>query len=416
MANEKIAVSIDMDNRTMPIGSLWFHSQSKRGMASFEYNEDWLAYPRAFPLEPDLPLTRGVFHTREGLFGAMEDSAPDRWGGLLMRRNETRRAKAAGVAPRNLSEFDYLLGVNDEARQGSLRFSREVGGPFLAADSKSAIPPLVALPKLLSASERFLSSDENDEDLRLLLAPGSSLGGARPKASILDRDNSLAIAKFPRKEDDYNAVLWEALALTLAEKAGISVPSRHLEQVLKKPVLIIRRFDRRGKQRLPFLSAMSMLGAKDNEEHSYLEIAYAIAQYGSTPEKDLAELWRRMVFTILISNTDDHLRNHGFLHDGQKGWRLSPVYDINPTPFEVKPRVLSTAIDFTSREASLETALSVIKEFRLGKEDAHAIIRAVFSAVRDWRSGARTLGIGQGQIAHMASAFEHEDAEIAEGM
>jgi serine/threonine-protein kinase HipA len=294
-------------------------------------------------------LTGAAYHTTVGtsVFGAIGDSAPDRWGRVLMRRAESIKAKAEKRRPVTLFEADYLLGVNDEARQGALRFSLEVDEPvFLSAKNISSIPPLVDLAKLLSATERFLEEDESPEDLKLLLAPGSSLGGARPKASVRDLDGSLAIAKFPRRDDEYNIVVWEAVALSLAKLAGIKVPDWRLETILNKPVLITKRFDRSTNGRIPFLSAMSMLGARDNEEHSYLEIAYAIVQNGASTNKDLAELWRRIVFSIMISNTDDHLRNHGFIYERNHGWRLSPVYDINPTPIEIKPRVLTTAIDY----------------------------------------------------------------------
>ena len=226
------------------------------------------------------------------------------------------------------------------------------------------------MPKLLSATERLIADHESTEDLRLLLAPGSSLGGARPKASIRDFDGSLAIAKFPRKDDEFNIVVWEELTLTLAENAGIKVPKHRLETILGKSVLIITRFDRDDAHRIPFLSAMSMLGAHDNEQHSYLEMAYALAQNGASPEEDMKELWRRIVFTIMVSNTDDHLRNHGFIYERYKGWRLSPAYDINPTPLEVAPHILTTSIDFNGNTASLEAAMQVAKEFRLKKEEA----------------------------------------------
>jgi len=283
------------------VGTLWFRSRNSRESASFEYDPVWLDSPGRFALEPGLKLGAGTFHTQNNLplFGALGDSAPDRWGRILLRRREERRAKAAGETRRTLTELDYLLGINDEARQGALRF-KEQDSPFLATADVNAIPPLLILPKLLSASERFLESKENDEDLQLLLAPGSSLGGARPKASVYDMDKSLAIAKFPRKDDEFKTTLWEALALTLAEKAGIRVPPWRIEKVLKKPVLILKRFDRQGQNRVPFLSAMSMLGAKDTEQRSYLEIAYAISQYGACPLADLEELWRRLVFNILI--------------------------------------------------------------------------------------------------------------------
>ena len=399
------------------VGRLWFRSLNGRESSSFEYDPAWLVgqpgkqskedidSPACFALEPALKLNTGTFHTRGvPLFGALGDSAPDRWGRILMRRREERQARAAGKTPRTLTELDFLLGINDEARQGALRFRKPDSALFLAPTEKNAIPPLVALPRLLAASERFLESKESDEDLRLLLAPGSSLGGARPKASVYDTSN-LSIAKFPCKDDEYQTTLWEALALTLAGRAGIQVPAWRIEKVLNKPVLIIKRFDRETERRIPFLSAMSMLGAQDNEQHSYLEIAYALIQYGAEPLRDLEELWRRLVFNICISNTDDHLRNHGFLLSFPRGWRLSPAYDMNPVPRQAGPPFLSLAIDAVSREASLETALSVIAEFRLRKEKAMAILNDVRRAVSDWQKAARALGISRREIDRMASAF-----------
>ncbi|MDR0878262.1 MAG: type II toxin-antitoxin system HipA family toxin [Treponema sp.] len=407
MDSKKIYVSIALGKNTVPAGTLWSYYRNGRETASFEYFPEWLTLPERFALEPGLQLTEGAFHTPQGmsLFGAIGDSAPDRWGRILMRRNEERRVKKTGEAARTLTELDYLLGINDEARQGALRFSENPDGPFLSLPKRNAIPPLLALPKLLSATERFLDSKESDEDLKLLLAPGSSLGGARPKASVYEKNGSLAIAKFPRKNDEFNLVIWEAAALTLAHNAGIRVPAWHLEQVLGKPVLIIKRFDRSGPNRIPFLSAMSMLGAQDNESHSYLEIAYALSQYGAEPDKDLAELWRRIVFNILISNTDDHLRNHGFLYESPNGWRLSPAYDMNPTPLEMGPHILSTAIDFSGNEASLETALSVIADFRISKKDADTIIQTVSGVVKSWKTVARALGVHRSEIERMATAF-----------
>ena len=418
MGSKEIFVSIDLGGDIIPVGKLWGHFGKGRESASFEYDRDWLANPEKFALDPALQLTEGVFHTTgdQKLFGAIGDSAPDRWGRVLMRRAENRRAKLAATTPRTLMEMDYLLGVNDEARQGALRFAKSPSGPFLSIAEKGAIPPLIDLPKLLSATERFLDSDESSEDLKLLLAPGSSLGGARPKASVRDRDGMLAIAKFPRKDDEFNVVAWEAVALELAKNSGLDVPDWRLERILGKPVFIVRRFDRSGQGRIPFLSAMSMLGASDNEEHSYLEIAYALAQHGANPVKGMGELWRRIVFTILVSNTDDHLRNHGFLYERYKGWNLSPVYDINPTPAELKPRVLSTSIDFKDNEASLDLALSVIADFRLPKEQARTIIKEVSVAVSKWRTVAESFKLSAGEVDRMASAFEHTDSQQARRM
>lgn len=411
MSSKEVIVSISLDNKNIRLGKLWFHVRGNKESASFEYDKEWLDHPEKFALEPALKLSEGAFHTGQGisLFGAIGDSAPDRWGRILMRRMEASKAKEQNRAPRTLFEIDYLLGVNDDARQGALRFSVSPDeNVFLSPKQENSIPPLVDLPKLLAATERFIADNESAEDLRFLLAPGSSLGGARPKASVRDKDGSLAIAKFPRKDDEFNVVVWEAVTLTLAKKAGIKVPSYRLEKICEKPLLIISRFDRKDGERIPFLSAMSMLGARDNQQHSYLEIAYALAQNGSSPEEDLKELWRRIVFTIMVSNTDDHLRNHGFIYERYKGWRLSPAYDINPTPIEIAPRILTTSIDFFDNAASLETAMHVAKEFRLKKEEAQSITQEVASAVKKWRELASKFGLSKQECDRMSSAFVYE--------
>ncbi len=266
-------VYVDLEGEPVLAGRLWARMRKGRDSATFEYDEEWLERPNRFALEPALQLDPGPFHTTPNMpvFGAVGDSAPDRWGRALMRRAERRHAERAGETPRTLREIDYLLMVNDEARQGALRFALEPGGPFLATDDMTPIPPLVELPRLLSAAEHVVGESDSDEDLRLLLAPGSSLGGARPKASVRDRDGQLAIAKFPHKDDEVDIVRWEAVALSLAERAGIPVPEWRMESVAGKSILLLRRFDRAGNRRIPFLSAMSMLGATDNETRSYLE-------------------------------------------------------------------------------------------------------------------------------------------------
>ena len=390
-------------------------TRKDRESATFEYDQNWLAHPERFSLEPALKLGPGPFHTasEQPLFGAIGDSAPDRWGRVLMRRAERRRAEREGQTPRTLREIDYLLMVDDEARMGALRFARAEGGPFLAAYGPTRIPPLIELPRLLTAAENAANDTETDEDLRLLLASGSSLGGTRPKASVRDRDGQLAIAKFPNKADEVKTVLWEAVALTLAAKAGISVPVWRIENVGKKPVLLLKRFDRDGGMRLPFLSAMSMLGAKDNEAHSYLEFVDVLRQHGAAAKEDMHALWRRIVFSILISNTDDHLRNHGFLWVGPAGWRLSPAYDLNPVPTDIKPRVLTTSIDLEDGTASLKLALRVASYFELAADEAHVIAAQVGHAVATWRKEAGKLGLTVSETDRMASAFEHDDLKAS---
>ena len=413
--DREILVHVELQGTPYLVGRLWARVRTDRENATFEYDRSWLEHTERFSLEPALKLGPGPFHTRpdKPLFGAIGDSAPDRWGRVLMRRAERRRAEREGQTPRALRETDYLLLVNDEARQGALRFAAKEGGPFLADDGVTKIPPLIQLPNLLSAAEHVVEDKDSAEDLRLLLAPGSSLGGARPKASVRDRGGHLAIAKFPNRSDEVNTVVWEALALTLAEKSGIAVPQWRLQDISGKPILLLRRFDRDGGKRIPFLSAMSMLDARDNEARSYLEFVDALRQHGAAPREDMHALWRRIIFSILISNTDDHLRNHGFLWTGPAGWRLSPAYDLNPAPTDIRPRVLTTAIDLDDRTASLQLAYAVAPYFELRADQARMIVYEVGQAVASWRKEAASLGLTRREIERMASAFEHEDLKAA---
>lgn len=413
--DELVYVHIDLGGATQLCGRLWARARKGQESASFEYDPGWLRAANRFSLEPALALGAGSFHTGQGkaLFGAIGDSAPDRWGRMLMGRAERRAAKPEKRAVRTLREIDYLLMVDDEARQGALRFSKQSGGPFLRTDAAGRIPPVVQLPRLLAAAEHFEGDAETEEDIRLLLAPGSSLGGARPKASVRSKDGSLLIAKFPHKTDETNIVLWEALALRLARRVGIQVPSWKVEKISRKCVLISERFDRSKKRRIPFLSAMSMLGAQDNETHSYLEVVDAMRQYGARIEAELEELWRRIVFYVLISNTDDHLRNLGFLYAGTEGWQLAPAYDLNPVPVEAKPRVLSTNITLDDGTASLELAFEVADYFKLSAKRARGIARQVGKVVARWDQEAAALGIGKTELERMSSAFNHDDLRKA---
>ena len=413
--DKEALVYVDLDGRSHLVGRLWGRVRKDKESATFEYDKTWLEHPARFSLEPALTLGPGPYHTAADMpmFGAIGDSAPDRWGRALMRRMERRRAEKEGTAVRTLWEMDYLLQVDDEARAGALRFAEHEGGPFLREPGAKRIPPIVDLPKLLAAAEHVMEDKDTEEELRLLFAPGSSLGGARPKASVREKDGHLAIAKFPRKDDEINTVTWEAVALSLAEKAGVIVPKRHLENVGKKPVLVLRRFDRDGARRIPFLSAMSMLGSKDMEMRSYLEIVDALRQHGAAPKADMEALWRRLVFSILISNTDDHLRNHGFLYEGQEGWRLSPAYDLNPVPVDIKPRILTTAINEDDSTASLALAMEVAPYFELEETQAKAIAAQVGKVVGKWRDEAARHGLSKAEIDRMASAFEHADLEAA---
>jgi serine/threonine-protein kinase HipA len=277
------------------------------------------------------------------------------------------------------------------------------------------VPPAVELPRLLSAAQGFLDNPDSEEDLRILLAPGSSLGGARPKASVKDNVGNLSIAKFPTKDDLYSVGAWEHLALTMAADAGIRVAESALLSVEGRDIILLKRFDRDGARRRPFLSAMSLLDGVDREPRSYLEIAEVIRRFGAQARTDLAELWRRLLFNILVSNTDDHLRNHGFLYAGLGGWTLSPAYDVNPVPVEVKPRFLSTAIgeDPNDTGASLPLALEVVEYFGLSEEEARSTAVQVAQVTSQWADRASSLGIRGAEIDLMSSAFDHDDLALA---
>lgn len=422
MTNPTAYVYIELDGVTRSVGRLWAHRDRNRERASFEFDREWLADPVHHALGPALPPQEGAFHTAEGraLFGPLGDSAPDRWGRRLITRNEARRARGAGKTPRAPREIDFLLGVTDVVRQGALRFREVEDGPFVALldvdEGHAHVPPLIELPELLNAANA-LSDDpdsvEADNAVRLLFAPGSSLGGARPKASVRDH-GALAIAKFPDRADNTDVVRWERVMLELARRAGINVTEARLHDVGDSVVLIVRRFDRDGDRRVPFLSAMSLLDAADGDQRSYIEIFDALRQVASAAEEDGAQLWRRLAFNILASNFDDHLRNHAVLYDGD-AWRLSPAYDLNPVPAHVKPRDLSTAINLDGdTTASIELAVDAAPEFFLKKNDAKQIAIEVRRAVKEWRNLASEFGIRRDEVERMTTAFEHDDAATVE--
>jgi serine/threonine-protein kinase HipA len=341
-----VEVHIDLNGDVKRVGLLRRHAARREETVTFEYDAAWLRDANCFSIEPALTLSEGVFPPEAGqaMFGSIGDSAPDTWGKRLMRRRERRRADHEGRAPRTLSETDFLLGVSDETRLGALRF-RWDGEDAFQAPTQAGVPAMIALGRLLHITERILRDEETDEDLQMIFAPGSSLGGARPKASVVDQQGRLSIAKFPKETDEYSIETWEEIALRLADRAGISTPTHELVRVADRPVMLSRRFDRPDGRRIPFLSAMSMTRSRDGEGGSYPEIVDALTEHGADAKADALELYRRMSFNVLVSNVDDHLRNHGFLWTGRNGWRLSPAYDINPTPTDLKARVLTTNID-----------------------------------------------------------------------
>jgi serine/threonine-protein kinase HipA len=407
MADFEVHISTDGRNRQVGLA----RSNRVRGKETilFEYDAEWLQAADRFALEPALPLTRGSFAppTGQTIHGSVGDSAPDTWGRRLMQRAERRLAEREGRAVRTLMESDYLLGVADETRLGALRF-RPAGEVDFLARPRSGVPALVELGRLLQSTERLLRDEETDDDLQLLFAPGSSLGGARPKASVIDQHGRLAIAKFPKETDDYSIETWEEIALRLAARAGITTPDHELIQVAGKAVLLSRRFDRVGDRRIPFLSAMAMLGAKDGEGGSYPEVVDALGTHGAQAKQDAHALYRRVAFNVLASNLDDHLRNHGFLRQGKAGWTLSPAYDLNPVPADIKARVLTTNIDLNEGTCSLELLESASEYFALTLPKARSIIKEVAVATATWRTVAKKVGARAAEINRMASAFEHD--------
>ena len=407
-------VHIDLNGRTRQVGLARSHRVRGTETIVFGYDGAWLEDPDRFSLEPALALGRGAFAPPAGLatFGSIGDSAPDSWGRRLMQRAERRLGEREGRAVRTLLESDYLLGVADEIRLGALRF-RWPGDDTFQAPIGAGVPALIELARLLQITERILRDEETDEDLRLVLAPGSSLGGARPKASVIDRHGHLSIAKFPNEADGYSIETWEEIALRLAGRAGIATPAHDLIEVAGRKVMLSRRFDRQGAIRIPFLSAMAMMGARDGERGSYPEIVDVLAEHGAQGKTDAHALYRRVVFNVLISNVDDHLRNHGFLWLGRTGWSLAPAYDLNPMPTDLKARVLTTNIDLDEGTCSLDLLEAASGFFALTLAQARAVIKEVATATATWRDAAKAVGVRAADIHRMSSAFEHNDLKRA---
>lgn len=410
----QIEVHVSIEGCTQRIGTLFRQSTRGRESVSFSYHENWLNNPQRFSLEPGLKVGDGVFHAGadRSIFGSIGDSAPDTWGRRLMQRAERRRATKEERPPRTLQETDYLLGVTDVSRLGAIRFKRADEGEFQKPTGEG-VPGFVQLGRLLQSADRIEHETETDEDLDLIFAPGTSLGGARPKASVVDLRGNLAIAKFPKDTDDYGIETWEHIALVIAQRAGINVATHELKTIGGKPVLISWRFDRIEQQRIPFLSAMSLLQATDGERASYPEIVDVLAEHGANTKADSSELFRRMVFNILVSNVDDHLRNHGFLWAGTSGWVLSPAYDLNPTPTDLKQRILSTNISLDEGTCSIELAMSQAELFGLNANESREIVSQVGKAVTTWRDVANNVGVSKAEQDRMSSAFEHDDLMAA---
>lgn len=400
-------------DRPSLMGRLYVDTLRGKESCSFEYDIKWLkTNPGQYFLDPDLQLYRGRQYVPMGktLFGMFADSCPDRWGRMLMRRREAILAAKEGRKPKQLSETDYLIGVHDEGRMGAIRFSLQAGGPFLSCDSDMAAPPWVALRELEAASLAFEKDEDtlNDRWLRQLLAPGSSLGGARPKATVRAADGTLWIAKFPSRQDEQDTGAWEQVAHELAKACGLNVPESKLERFSDiGSTYLVKRFDRSGMRRIHFSSAMSVLGQTDGaSDSSYLDLVDFITKASASPREDLAELWKRIVFSMAISNTDDHLRNHGFLLT-KKGWRLSPMYDVNPVPYG---ETLSLNITMDDPRIDLDLAFEVASFFGLTWEEAESGAQKILTTIKSqWRYIAATCGLNREAQNKMAQAFALSD-------
>lgn len=386
------------------VGTLYTHHRRGVASATFTYDAGYVAARGAYGIDPSLPLATGQWHTDVGqaMFGALTDCAPDRWGRTLLRRQEAGLAAAESRPARELGEGDYLLGVRDDLRQGALRLSVDEG-PFLAQDDLG-IPTLTELPELLRiAADYERHEDVGLAEIRRLVGAGSSLGGARPKTHVRDTDGRLAIAKFPSEGDAWDVMAWERVALDLAAAAGITVPTSRLVTIAGRQVLVLDRFDRAPDgRRIGYVSAMTMLEAVDHDPRTYLDIAEAIEQHSDQVVADLHELWRRMVLGVLLHNTDDHLRNHGFLHAGGGRWRLAPAFDINPNP---DPATHATILSEAHPESTLVAALDVAPYFRLDAAAARRALTHVVEGVRQWRDVAARHGMSRSQVNRMEPAF-----------
>ncbi len=414
MAKTTSRVSVAIGEALALVGELVFESDGRRQTSMFRYTDAWLADPMGFALSPAMPLSTAPFFTsatadnsRAALPLPVGDGTPDSWGRGLLRRGE-RRA---------LTEFDYLVGVDDLTRQGALRYLDAEGQPL--AHSWPPVPRLADLADL----RRLASTPIEDLDAAArsrLIGSGASVGGARPKACVVDSDGALAIAKFTTDQDTVPIERVEVATLSLANDVGITAAAARLELGgTSRPVAIIKRFDRRPgtksqqSDRVPYLSAQSFIGVEVATGGFYTDVADALRTHGASPKAQLSELFRRILFSILVSNNDDHLRNHGLLHVGGGLWGLSPAFDINPQP--ERTRHLETGIsELSGDEASIEAALEAAPFFDIEQDEARTMLRSMVAVIDDrWRQRCREAGLSGAEITHYAQAFEHEETKVA---
>lgn len=409
-----VCVDLDRFDASACMGVLHCQAAGAGEIFSFGYEPSWLQRPEAFAFDPDLSLVAGAQYlaSHRNTFGTFLDSSPDRWGRVLMQRRENTRARREARRPRALTEWDFLLGVHDETRLGALRLRASPDQPFIDSDTPSSAPPITSLRELQAASMLFEQNldDEAHPDyerwLSQLFAPGTALGGARPKASVRDAAGALCIAKFPSRQDTRDVGAWALVAHRLAGKAGIVVPAAQPLRMPESPytTFLVRRFDRTPRAgRLAFVSAVTLTQRIDGEAGaSYLELVDLLQSRGAATRADCEQLFRRVVFSILIHNTDDHLRNHGFFIDAQ-GIRLSPAYDINPS---IDRRDLTLAINEVETACDIAVAMDACQHYGLTRPAANDLLNRVRAAVAQWREEANALGIPKSEQALMASAFE----------
>ena len=389
-----------------------------RGTVRFAYDPAWLKNAQSFALDPDLTLGEGSYfpNLEAGNFRVFDDSAPDRWGQTLMRRRETLAAKDEGRPARTLYAWDFLLGVQDLTRQGALRYRAPDSEAFLANESQ-AVPPVANLRELEAVAREITAKRIEDLDalrrwLAVLVAPGASLGGARPKANFSERDGTLWIAKFPARDDSRDIGAWEALTQQLAKRAGVDVPSSTVRRFASEyHTFCVQRFDRANGRRRFYSSAMALLRKDQSEGTSYIELAEFLQTHGAKDhiENDLEQLYRRVAFNVAVGNRDDHLRNHGFLLEAA-GWRLAPAFDLNPN-IEKADHVLN--LDEADNRPNLQSVIDTAEWYGLSKDQGAGIVEQVLGVTRPWREHALERGIARADIELTASAFTQTDAHFA---
>lgn len=396
----QIHVHVDVGGTTTLVGTAYVTVRRNTLSTRFVYDLGWLASPGAWSISPDLPVHHGQA-TTSGLPGAFADSAPDRWGRTLIEKRHRTRHRIERTTPRSLTDVDFLLGVSDTTRQGALRFT-DPDDPDTFLQPGTEVPKLIALPSLLHAARQVAGDD--DDAVQLLLDAGTgSLGGARPKASVADGDR-LLIAKFPHPGDTWNVMAWEATALDLAASCGIDTPPHRLVRIGENAVLLVERFDRRGTERLPYVSAMTLVGSTDGDHSDYLDVAEAITDHGSRVRHDLHELFRRIAFSLTVNNTDDHLRNHGLLRAGN-GWQLAPVFDVNPNPDPGATRMTSIA-GATGRADARSALIDAAEWFDLTRDRAADVFDTIRRRTRNWRDIAGRHGVGSRELATFATTLD----------